>query len=200
MKQKLQFSEATELELKANAARDSFLRPGFFSHHLLQCTSIPLFLLCPLSSVVARQPGVCQESYHPAQWGCGQAVGKVGREKFKFNKMWPEPTKPWVAYCSHSLQLKQLTTIQSFSRNIKWSAGVEKWNNLRPSITQSSISDFQHVTLLKSHKYTLSWRYRCTITWYIYTIIWYIYRYVYKYCPNNSRVKVINQLCTFHED
>lgn len=94
MKQKLQFSESTELELTANAARDSFLRPGFFSHHLLQCTSIPLFLRCSLSSVVARQPGVCQESYHPAQWDCGQAVGKMGREKFKFNKMQPDQLNP----------------------------------------------------------------------------------------------------------
>lgn len=94
MKQKLKFCESTELELKATAARDAFLVPGFFSHYLLQCTSIPLFLLCLLSLGVARQLGVCQESYRPAQWGCGQAVGKVGKQKSKLNEMWPGPINP----------------------------------------------------------------------------------------------------------
>lgn len=68
--------ESAELELNATVGRGSFLGASFLSHYLLQCTSVPLFLLCPLSLGVARQLGVCLESCRPALWGSGQAVQK----------------------------------------------------------------------------------------------------------------------------
>lgn len=68
--------------------------PGFLSHYLLPCTSIPLFLLHLLSSGVARQLGVYQGSCHPALWDSGQAVGKK-RTMSKFNEMRSELVNSW---------------------------------------------------------------------------------------------------------
>lgn len=81
-----EFCESNELELNATQQKSHFWGHGSFSYYLLQCISIPLFLLCLWPLVVARQLGVFQESYHLALWGCGQAVEKVSIEKSTLNK------------------------------------------------------------------------------------------------------------------